>query len=77
MSAVRREDRFFDLLVELCEHAEAKGMTEVSQRLEEAMDALLDWEAGADAVPFRSVRDGTAVPLPRLVPRERRLTFAG
>ena len=77
MSAVRREDRFFDLLVELCDHAEARGMSEVSQRLEEAMDALLAWEQGCVVVPFRSVRDGTAVPLPRLVPRERRLTFAG
>jgi len=77
MSAARREDRFFDLLVELCDHAEAKGMHEVSQRLEEAMDALLAWEAGADVVHFRSVRDGSVVPLPRLVPMERRLTFAG
>ena len=77
MSIVRREDRFFDLLVELCDHAEAKGMSEVAQRLEEAMDALLAWEAGAEVVPFRSVREGTTVPLPRLIPTERRLTFAG
>jgi hypothetical protein len=77
MSAVRREDWFFDLMVELCDHAEEKGMNEVSQRLEEAMDALLAWEEGADMVAFRSVREGAAVPLPRLVPRERRLTFAG
>jgi hypothetical protein len=77
MSAVRREDRFFDLLVELCDHAEAKGMVEVSQRLEEAMDALLAWESGAAVIPFRSVRDGSSMPLPRLVPAERRLTFAG
>jgi hypothetical protein len=73
----RRDDRFFYLLVELCDHAEEKGMTEVSQRLEEAMDALLAWETGAEATPFRSVRDGTVVPLPRVVPAERRLTFAG
>ena len=73
----RRDDRFFYLLVELCDHAEEKGMTEVSQRLEEAMDALLAWETGAEATPFRSVRDGTVVPLPRRVPKERRLTFAG
>ncbi len=77
MSTVRREDRFFDLLVELCEAAEAKGMTEVCQRLEEAMDALVAWETGAQVVAFRSVREGTMVPLPRLVPAERRLTFAG
>ena len=77
MSAARREDWFFDLMVELCDHAEARGMSEVSQRLEEALDALVAWEAGAEVVPFRSVRDGTAVPLPRLVPKERRLTFAG
>lgn len=77
MSATRREDWLFDLMVELCDHAEAKGMSEVSQRLEEAMDALIAFEAGPDTVPFRSVRDATAVPLPRLVPRERRLTFAG
>jgi hypothetical protein len=24
MSAIRREDRFFDLMVELCDHAEAR-----------------------------------------------------
>ena len=77
MSTTRREDWFFDLMVELSDHAEAKGMSEVSQRLEEAMDALVAWEAGAEVVPFRTVRDGTAVPLPRLVPPERRLTFAG
>ena len=77
MSTTRREDWLFDLMVELCDHAEARGMSEVSQRLEEALDALVAWESGAEAVPFRSVRDGTAVPLPRLVPRERRLTFAG
>jgi hypothetical protein len=77
MSAARREDWFFDLMVELCDHAEARGMSEVSQRLEEALDAFVAWEAGAEVVPFRSVRDGTAVPLPRLVPKERRLTFAG
>lgn len=76
MSQSRRDDWFFDLLVELCDHAEARGMSEVSQRLEEAMDALVAWEAGAEVIPFRSVRDGTALPLPRLVPRERRLTFA-
>ena len=77
MSTARREDWFFDLMVELCDHAEARGMTQVSQRLEEAMDAFVAWETGAEVVPFRSVRDGTAVPLPRLVPKERRLTFAG
>jgi hypothetical protein len=52
-------------------------MNEVSQRLEEAMDALLAWEEGADMVAFRSVREGAPSRLPRLVPRERRLTFAG
>ena len=77
MSTARREDWFFDLMVELCDHAEARGMTQVSQRLEEAMDAFVAWETGAEVVPFQSVRDGTAVPLPRLVPKERRLTFAG
>jgi hypothetical protein len=77
MSTVRREDRFFDLLVELCEHAEKKGMTEVSQRLEEAMDALLAWESGAEVVPFRSVREHSGAALPAVIPMERRLTFAG
>jgi hypothetical protein len=77
MSTVRREDRFFDLLVELCEHAEKKGMLEVSQRLEEAMDALLAWESGAEVVPFRSVREGSGTSRPGLIPMERRLTFAG
>jgi hypothetical protein len=77
MSAVRREDWFFDLMVELCDHAEAQGMCEVSQRLEEAMDALLAWEAGVDGVAFRSIRAGVEAALPGLVPAERRLTFAG
>ncbi len=77
MSSVRREDWFFDLMVELCDHAEARGMSEVSQRLEEAMDALLAWEAGADGMAFRSVRAGGEIALPALVPAERRLTFAG
>jgi hypothetical protein len=77
MSTVRREDRFFDLLVELCEHAEAKGMTEVSQRLEETMDALLTWEAGAEVVSFRSVREHAGTVRPAVIPAERRLTFAG
>jgi hypothetical protein len=76
MSMMRREDRFFDLLVELCEHAEAKGMSEVSQRLEEAMDALLAWEAGAEVVPFRSVREPGGARA-AVIPMDRRLTFAG
>jgi hypothetical protein len=76
MSA-RREDWFFDLLVELCDHAEAKGMSEVSQRLEEALDALVAWEGGQDVVPFRTIRQGDPATFPRPVPRERRITFAG
>jgi hypothetical protein len=56
----------FDLMVELCDHAEARGMSEVSQRLEEALDALVAWEGGGGgAVPVGQGRDGGAAAAPR------------
>lgn len=74
--AENREDWLFDLLVELCDHTHERGMSEVSQRLEDALDALIAWEAGEGVVPFRSVRHGHPPRIAGPIPRERRLTLA-
>lgn len=52
-----RDDWLFDLLVALCDHAHDKGFPEVSQRLEEALDAYLSESDGAVVVPFRTARE--------------------
>ncbi len=72
-----REDWLFDLVVELCDHTHDRGMIEVSQRLEDVLDALLAHEAGADVVPFHTSRQGRPARIAGPIPRERRLTFAG
>jgi hypothetical protein len=76
MSATLHDDFLFDLLVELSEHAEAKGMHDVAERLEAAMDALLAWETESRGPCFRSARSDAEACDPPVVPKERRLTFA-
>lgn len=67
----------FDVLVALADHAHERGMDDVSDRIEEALDALIAHEAGAAVVPFRSARQGVAARRSAGAPARVRLHLKG